>query len=292
MPIRFLKSAACGALLWTGACGAANDSASMPTNPTAPAATDTFGIRTVYPTRSGGREWFLDMSDPRRDRVFTTSPADLALTRNPDGSWRCSRETADANTGVRLNVTTPTGQAEWRDIEMTGYVKLASHSFAEEFAWRTTSGFPHSGPCDGYAYYGILRYDGAGAFWSKEVWHNNGYVNGPERAVQPTTALQGRWVGIKAVRYNVNSDAQVRLELWLDGNADGSWRKVVESIDNGWRTPNPFPPGAACVHPTSGQPKTLDVIMTWPYPMVSFRADNATFDFKNLSVREIVPPPR
>ena len=289
MVIRLLTWVGAGVLLLASAC--ATSDAPTPTTPeTTPAGTDPFGITMVHPTRPGGREWFLNVSEPRRDGVFTTSPGDLALTRNADGSWHCGRETSGANSGVRLNVTTPSGQVEWRDIEMTGYVRLTSFSFAEEFAWRTTSGFPHSGPCDGYAYYALLRYDGASASWSKEVWHNNGYVNGPDSATRPTTPLQGRWVGIKAVRYNINNNSQVRLELWIDGNADGSWRKVVESTDTGWRTPNAFPEGSVCANPVTGQPKTLDVIMTWPYPMVSFRADNASFDFRDLSVREIRPP--
>jgi hypothetical protein len=35
---------------------------------------------------------------------------------------------------------------------------------------------------------------------------------------------------------------------------------------------------------------TLDTIMLWPYPLVTFRADNSEFDFDKLSVREIAPP--
>ena len=46
---------------------------------------DRFGIRKIYPTKGGGREWFIDMDDPTNDGIFDPQ---AELNRNPDGSWR------------------------------------------------------------------------------------------------------------------------------------------------------------------------------------------------------------
>ena len=250
---------------------------------------DMFGVRMLYPTTSNGRTWSL-AADPYSDGQFTTpfNTSTAPISQNSDGSWRISRETTATSTGVRMNVTTPAGFVNWLNVEMTGYVQLISFSFNESFKWRTTSGFPHNNPCDGYAYYGIIRFDGTLGSIAKEVWHNGGYVTHPDSVANPTSALQNRWIGFKTIRYNTADNTHVRLETWIDENADGTWRKLLDSTDTGWATANPFP--TPCTNPLTGLPKTLDVIMTWPYPLVTFRADNATFDFKWLSVREITPP--
>jgi hypothetical protein len=177
------------------------------------------------------------------------------------------------------------------NIEMTGYVKLVSFSFSEELAWRTRSGDPHIDPCLGHAYYGLLRYDGSRASVAKEVWHPGGYITGPGAASRPTTPLQGRWIGFKMIVYNVVRGTDVKSELWIDEAADDHWIKLLETVDDGWATTDPFPAGTNCRHPTTGQPIPLDQIWNIAQPLVTFRADNATLDFRRLSVRETVPPP-
>jgi hypothetical protein len=242
----------------------------------------------IYPTKPGGREWFLNSGAPTSDGQFESQSA--ALTRNTDGTWRVSRETDAANSGIRMSVHSPAGTAPWLNIEMTGYVKLVSFSFDEELAWRTRSGDPHSDPCLGHAYYGLLRYNGSRASVAKEVWHNSGYVTGPGAVSMPTAPLRGRWVGFKMIVYNVDGGAHVKSELWLDDAADDRWVKLLETVDDGWATTEPFPAGSNCRHPITGQPTTLDQIWNMPQPLLTFRADNATLDFDRLSVREIVPP--
>jgi hypothetical protein len=254
----------------------------------ASAGSDPFGVREIYPTKPGGREWFMDRDDVMGDGVFESS---LAPMPNADGTWYIhALRPGEPNQGARMDVTTPPGMDLWLDIEMTGYVRLISSSSAQEFAWRTTSGTPHTNACEGYAYYATLLYSGERASVLKEVWHPSGYITGPEVALSPTASLEGRWVGFKAIRYNVQADTKVRVELWLDEHADGQWRKLVENTDDGWVAANPFPAEYDCDNPLTGEPKTLDQIMNWPYPLVTFRADNAEFDFDKLSVREIVPP--
>jgi hypothetical protein len=53
-----------------------------------------------------------------------------------------------------------------------------------------------------------------------------------------TSTLQGRWIGVKEVLYNL-PDGSVKIEQWLDDgtnniNTPGNqWHKVLEFIDNG-----------------------------------------------------------
>jgi hypothetical protein len=90
---------------------------------------DMFGVKELYPTKPGGRQWFFNATEPRDGLVI--SPAAAALYGKPDGSWKIGRETGSPNTGLRMYVISPDG---WRDVEMTGYMKLKSHTFDEEFA--------------------------------------------------------------------------------------------------------------------------------------------------------------
>ncbi|HJS68751.1 MAG TPA: hypothetical protein VJ730_04955, partial [Nitrososphaera sp.] len=47
---------------------------------------DDFGITKVYPTKEGGREWFIDMDDPE-DEIFDPR---ATIEKQSDGSWRVS----------------------------------------------------------------------------------------------------------------------------------------------------------------------------------------------------------
>lgn len=97
-----------------------------------------------------------------------------------------------------------------------------------------------------------------------------------------TTSIEDKWVGIKFIVYNFveNNKIVVKTELWLDTNNSRNFVKVDENVDRGgWGTE-----GVEC----GGAP---DQIISWGGPITTFRWDTATdVDFKNLSVREIVPP--
>lgn len=77
---------------------------------------DKFGIKKIYPTIEGGREWFVDMDNPFADNLFY-STFHRNITRQDDGSWRIG------GSAVRLNVITPPGSKLWKNIEITGYAK-------------------------------------------------------------------------------------------------------------------------------------------------------------------------
>ena len=84
-----------------------------------PSDVDRFGIKKIYATKEFGREWFLNMSNPFDDNLFSSTFGDN-ITRQPDGGWKISQP------AVRLNVNTPPGLQAWKDVEITGYAKIVS----------------------------------------------------------------------------------------------------------------------------------------------------------------------
>ena len=63
---------------------------------------------------------------------------------------------------------------DWKNVEMTGYVKVNSGQSGENFAWYARGG-RHTGNgnpegCEGVAYKADLGYDGRTRF-AKEQWH-------------------------------------------------------------------------------------------------------------------------
>src|ERR687896_1639325 len=146
---------------------------------------DDFGIQKIYPTKSGGEEWFMDMTDGRDSR---SSPP--SMTKNSDGSFEVTSSqvrygtfTSSGYDGDEIETLDHGEIAEkgymqspndWRDVEMTGYVKVNSGDSDENFAWyarggrHTGSGSPEG--CEGVAYKADLGYDGRVRF-AKEQWH-------------------------------------------------------------------------------------------------------------------------
>lgn len=232
---------------------------------------DRFGVREIYQTKVGGREWFFNATEPRDG--LSISPAAATLVK-PGSEWEIGRETGSANTGLRMYVISDA----WQDVEMTGYVKLGSYTYDEEFAWAVRSGqHTDSNPCEGTAYYGAVSFAGD-AWFQKEVTHTEGGYTDKRHSSITVEPLKDRWIGIKMIAYNV--DEGVKLELWVDDKADNNWIKIAETIDSGgWSSRNEF-----CG-------RQADHVISEARPRVTFRVDNATFEFKEFSVREITPEP-
>ena len=167
---------------------------------------------------------------------------------------------------------------DWKNVEMTGYVKVNSFKGDDNFAWYNRGGrHTDTEPCEGTGYKGGLYYSGKTRF-AKEQWHVS-YVFSP--TIPATSSIEDRWVGFKYVVYNVQEDGRtvVKMENWIDNNNDGNWVKIYDYKDSGgWGTE-----ATRC----GGDP---DQIITWGGPIATFRWDSATsVDIKNLSVREIEP---
>ena len=263
---------------------------------------DIFGITKIYPTKVGAREWFLNMSDPKNSLNFSITE-NLNLSKLSDGSWRINAS------HVRMVVNTSEGQEKWKNVEITGYVRLShllnrnvsdtdisnglsasGEDEIDDLVFISRSG-RHSSevPCDGTAYIGGLHTDGS-VGWKKEIWHTGGYTE--ERARHKLVeSYLNKWVGLKAVVYNIirdNETSGVKLEMYIDGSNINNWTKVSDITDRGgWYTKSNntefFSVGCG---------RARDHVIIDGGPNVIFRADNTLLDFNNLSVREIQPPPQ
>src|SRR5919106_787174 len=257
---------------------------------------DQFGIIKLNPTKENGEEWYINMDNPLSDSRFNPQNT---ITKNPDGSWKMKA------TQVRMNVYTSTGynsaniptldhsviaskgymlaSNDWRNFEMTQYVRVNTSPSDDNFSpygrggRHTGSGAPEG--CEGSSIKGDVFFSGKVRF-AKEQWHVS-YVFTSLKTLS-TGSIEDKWIGIKFIVYNFvqNNNVVVKTELWLDTNNSGNFVKVDERVDNGgWGTE-----GTEC----GGAP---DQIISWGGPITTFRWDTATdVDFKNLSVREIVPP--
>jgi hypothetical protein len=255
---------------------------------------DKSGIREIYPTKPNGEEWFIRPSHPEKDPRFSPQ---TGLIPNSDGSFKIK------STKVRMGVFTSSGYKpnliqtldhskiaskgymqspnDWRDVEITGYIKLNSGS-GDNFAWYARggrhTGFGSPEGCEGVAYKGDLYFDGQ-TRWTKEQWHTGGYVFSDY--LKGTGSIKGKWVGFKSIMYNIDHSgkAGVKLEIWLDKENTNQWIKVNERVDTGGWGNN----GREC----GGTP---DQIITWGGPIASFRWDSASdVDIRDFSVREITP---
>jgi hypothetical protein len=261
---------------------------------TPPPSKDVFGVTKIHPDKPNGEKWFMNMADPNNDPRFDPKSD---LTKNPDGSWK------KTDSQVRMNVFTSTGYDQskiqtfdqsvlatkgfmqsandWRNVEMTGYVKINSASDSDfHFTWYSR-GAKHSDiPCEGTAYKGSIYKDGSSRF-AKEQWHSGGYSFAPTTNVLKQSIV-GKWIGYKVVIYNTVVDGKdaVKLENWVDINANDVWTKIYGYTDSAGFGED----GEEC----GGTP---DQLISWGGPISTFRWDGTSnVDVKNLSVREITPP--
>jgi hypothetical protein len=270
---------------------------------------DKFGIREIYRSKPGGEEWYINMDNPNHDPM--TDPQTTLIKNNDgDNSWKIQ------NTEVRYNVFTSSGfqpqlintlnQTElskkgymqspndWKNVEMTGYFKINSFTSSEkngaahiELVARggkntnnknLINGF--SEQCESTTYHSNTYETGRVKF-EKDLEHTQGYTTeDKQRPNAIKEPILGRWIGIKAVFYNLaNTNNSVNLEQYIDDNSDNNWHRVLSYVDNGhWGggTPN------------CGGSDTQ--VITWGGPIAIFRWDNIDdMDIKNFSIREIEP---
>jgi hypothetical protein len=255
-------------------------------------AIDKFEIKEIYPTKQGGREWHINMDNPKEEPTFTIV-SNIPITRSGDGSWFI------ANPAIRMSVITSPGSEPWKNVEMTGYVKIDStrtRSFfgsnneesdsTSDIDWRARGGRHNNDvPCEGTALNGGIYVDSTVA-WKKEIWHTGGYTDARGIGKATANSVLGRWIGWKVVMYNINNNQAVKMESYLDDKNDNNWKKVSDIVDNGgWyaKSSDKVFYSADC-----GRPK--DYIITNAGPIATFRADNVAMNFRDLSIREIQPP--
>jgi hypothetical protein len=250
---------------------------------------DKFGIKKIYPTRENGREWFINMENVTADKSFDTNA--VGLNKQPDGSWRVGSADSDGVYQgvyhVLLSTNTSKGQEEWKNVEITGYLRMVETSDDTSAVQWYARGGRHDDqvPCEGTSIKGRLHSNGE-VGWVKEIWHDGGYTE-ENATAEATDSIVDRWVGFKAVIYNINNDSAVAMEAYLDIDNNNQWKKVNDFIDNGgWYSSSS---DSEFNIANCGKPK--DYIVTNAGPIASFRSDGVEWDFRNLSVREIQPTP-
>ena len=226
------------------------------------------------------------MANPKNDSIFSIGAlSDQNLTKQvTDDSWHIN------STKVRMTVTTMPGSMSWKNVEITGYVKVNSiiydkNSSPIDLAWLARSGrHSDSVPCDGTGLIGGIHSDGT-VGWKKEIWFTGGYTKELAQS-KPTNSIVGRWIGWKVIMYNINNNTAVKMQSYLDDKNNNHWVKVTDILDDGgWYTD-----GTDEEFYSADCGRAKDFIITNSGPNVIFRSDNMIYDFKDLSVREIQPP--
>lgn len=277
---------------------------------------DKFRIKKIYPTLPGGTEWYVNMEQPLTDPFFLKEGL-IIITPQSDGSLQISSEYNDNQ--IRLHSRSPSNN-KWLNTETTVYVKIVEYygpdRTNDQFQIKSRGGSEHNRdkPCIGSAY--ITRFydltttpqDRAGHIgFEKEVTHpaytgvtlsDNMNLDGP---------LKGRWIGLKSIIYNINLNGStfVKLQAFIDQTSDrngklvisNNWKKVGETIDNGWSTSdsefNPFCPKLSINN--QDEYRKRNEIISLPggdetSNVITLRTDNALWNFKYFTVREILAP--
>ena len=255
------------------------------------------GVKQIYPTAPGGETWFFNPNNPE-DGQF--DPNGAQITKNSDGSWHLKPGTTrmltfPKSSGMlsdQVRSTLPTYDyselaqigywykpTDWKNTEVTGYFKVTSSTQGDGISFVTRS-VRHSNSiqngCGGSSYHNNIRFDGTFQY-KKEMWHVNYDILSPTKS--GIGSIIGKWVGFKAVVYNL-PNGNVKLESYVDKDANNNWQKVQELVDSGnW--------GNDMTHCNANKPGAQ---ITWGSPMPIFKSTGVTYDFKKLSVREIVPP--
>jgi hypothetical protein len=240
---------------------------------------DRFGIQQLYPTADNGPVWFLNNEEPEEDDNFLmTSHEGIDLEHEEEeeadpGAFELDAETGTEEHGVRIHADSPND--EWKNVEMTGYFKLEEGNDEFTLIARQGPSYNDDGGCGAYGYYGMLSAEGDAFFKKKLFHHGGGYSDRTAVEENVVQGLDGRWVGIKLVVYDLAND-DVKLELWIDdSNEQNKWKKATEYVDDGdWGV-------------SSSDCDRSDDDIIEEGTRGGFRVDDSEFQFKNLSIREI-----
>jgi hypothetical protein len=233
------------------------------------------------------------MEDPRNDPYFKNL-ANIRFVHQPEGSWQVN----STNGQIRMEAWSPPNE-KWLNVEITAYAKIVSTT--DDLLQMYSRGGRHtySDPCIGSAYKARLYGNGV-TTWAKEVTFP-AYTEERGKMQSTTLPLDGRWVGFKAIIYNVvGSDGKtyVRMESYIDDNVtDAKTGNLV--INNNWKLSSVVEDKGGWASPNSDFDSDCgvarDAVLSGPggsptENIVAWRTDNGTWDFKYLSAREILPP--
>jgi hypothetical protein len=257
------------------------------------------GVKMIYPTLSGAETWFFNPTNPN-DGQFERNGAEIS--KNSDGSWKLkpgttrmlvfTKSSGLPSDEVRSSLPTydysrlaQTGYfykpSDWKNMEITIYVKVLSTSGGGDEISLVSRSVRHSTNvqegCGGSSYHNNIDFTNGKFKFKKEMWHVD-YDIKPYSGITIGSTMN-KWIGFKGIVYNL-PDGSVKLESYIDKDNNNNWQKATELVDKGnW--------GDGMTHCKA---KTGGAAITWGSPMVIFKSNGVTYDFKNLSVRQIAPP--
>jgi len=248
---------------------------------------DVFGILKLYDSKVGGFEWYMNMSNPQSDHYLYNYDK---MRKNSDGSYNIgnkSRLSVYSKDGIgyvegsmdTYNFTRLSTKEywykpnDWKNVEITGeyHFKGGKGQGITHYVRSEDHSMLHNG-CGGSSYKNKIYFDGTNNF-NKEQTHPYSWKS--SHIKHNFGDLKDNWFRFKTVFYNLET-GYVKLENWLDPYSNNNWTKIGQYVDQGGWGKN----GTRC----GG---TFDHIITWGSPMVTFRWDDISIDFRNLSVREI-----